>query len=86
MTQQDPVPNWFAPVYHSLAQPLLIGGVPAGFFIATMLGTMMLFLAWWPIILVQAGLYGLARVLTRWEPQWGGMLVMHVTYARHYEG
>jgi hypothetical protein len=86
MQHQDPVPNWFSPVFQSLAQPILTAGVPTGFFIWSMLGTMMLFLAWWPIALLQAGMYGLARVLTVWEPQWCGILVMHLTYRRWYQG
>lgn len=86
MAQEDPVPGWYQPVFQSLAQPLLTAGVPSGFFIPTMVGTLLLAMTWWPIIVVQAGLYGLARRLTRWEPQWGGILLMHITYARHYEG
>ena len=70
MQTQNPAPGWFVPVYQSLAQPLLTGGVPSGFFIVTMLGTLMLAMAWWPVLVVQAGLYGLARRLTGWEPQW----------------
>jgi type IV secretory pathway TrbD component len=84
--QPTPVAGWHQPIFHSLAQPLLTGGVPSGFFIASMLGAMVLFFVWWPVIVVQAGVYGLARVLTQWEPQWCGILVMHLTYARYYEG
>ena len=84
MYQQAPVDGWFTPVHQSLAQPLLTGGVPSGFFIITMLGTLLLAMAWWPIILVQVGLYGLAKRLTVWEPQWSAILLLHLTYAKHY--
>jgi hypothetical protein len=85
MQHTEPVPGWFQPVFHSIAQPLLTGGVPTGFFISSMLGTMMLFLAWWPVVLVQAGVYRLAQQLTKWDPQWCGILCMHLTYSRSYE-
>jgi len=86
MQSQEPVPGWQAPVYQSLAQPMLTAGVPSDFFMLSMLGTLMLALAWWPVVVLQAGLYTLAKRLTAWDPLWMGILGRYLSYATRYEG
>ena len=52
----------------------------------SMLGTLMLALAWWPVVVLQAGLYTLAKRLTAWDPLWMGILGRYLSYATRYEG
>ena len=86
MTQTEPVPGWQAPVFQSLAQPMLTAGVPSDFFMLTMVGTLALALVWWPIVVVQAGVYALAKRLTAWNPFWMGILWRYLSYSARYEG
>jgi type IV secretory pathway TrbD component len=86
MQTQEPIPGWFAPVYQSLAQPMLTAGVPSDFFMLSMLGTLAIALVWWPIVVVQLAVYRLARRLTAWDPLWMGILTRYLSYAARYEG
>jgi hypothetical protein len=86
VTQPEPVPGWWGPVYQSLAQPMLTAGVPSDFFMASMLTTLAIALAWWPIAVVQAWVYLLAKRLTTWDPLWWGILTRYFAYAPRYEG
>jgi type IV secretory pathway TrbD component len=86
MPAQEPIPGWYGPVYQSLAQPMLTAGVPSDFFMMSMVSTLAIALAWWPIVVVQAGVYGLAKRLTAWDPQWLGILKNYLSYASRYEG
>jgi len=65
---------------------MLTAGVPSDFFMLSMLGTLMLALAWWPVVVLQAGLYTLAKRLTAWDPLWMGILGRYLSYATRYEG
>jgi type IV secretory pathway TrbD component len=86
MQQQEPVPGWFAPVHQSLAQPMLTAGVPSDFFMMSMVGTLAIALAWWPIAVLQAGAFLLAKRLTAWDPLWMGILWRYLCYETRYEG
>jgi hypothetical protein len=52
----------------------------------SMVSTLAIALAWWPIVVVQAGVYVLAKRLTAWDPQWLGILRRYLSYASRYEG
>ena len=86
MQQQEPVSGWFGPVYQSLAQPMLTAGVPSDFFMVSMVSTLAMALAWWPIVIVQAGVYSVAKRLTAWDPLWMGILWRYMSYSTRYEG
>lgn len=85
-TSQGALPEWFSPVPQSLAQPLLTASVPSDFFMYSMLLTLVISLAWWPVWALQAGLYAVAKRLTRWDPLWMGILLRYLSYSARYEG
>jgi type IV secretory pathway TrbD component len=82
----DDVSGWHAPVYHSLAQPILFAGVPHNFLVLLLTSTVIVTLRWWPAMLVGALLYGVARIGSTVEPQWLGILLRHIGYGAFYEG
>ena len=86
MQPTEPVPGWHAPVYQSLAQPMLTAGVPSDFFMFSMVGTLALALVWWPVLVLQAGVYWVAKRLTAWDPLWMGILRRYLSYSARYEG
>lgn len=84
--QHDSVPGWFGPVYQSLAQPMLTAGVSSDFFMLSMVTTLAMALAWWPIVIVQACVYTVAKRLTAWDPLFIGIMWRYLGYTQRYEG
>jgi type IV secretory pathway TrbD component len=86
MPATEPVQGWQAPVYQSLAQPMLTAGVPSDFFMMSMVSTLAIALAWWPIVVVQVGIYLVAKRLTAWDARWITILCRYFSYHARYEG
>lgn len=86
MTHQAPIPGWYAPVFQSLAQPILTAGVPSDFFMFSMIATLAIALMWWPVIVLQGGAYLMSKRLTAWDPLWIPLLWRYFSYASRYEG
>jgi len=82
----DEVPGWQAPVYQSLAQPILAAKVPHNFLVVLLTSTVIVTLYWWPAILVGTLLYSVARIGSAFEPQWVGILLRHISHSAFYEG
>jgi type IV secretory pathway TrbD component len=86
--------QWAAPVYHALAEPFLIGGVPPLFgllnaLVTIMLTLVVLLLSWWTIggMLAALGLltHAVATIGTQREPAWWGMWREYLSYTTYYE-
>jgi hypothetical protein len=73
-------------VYQSLAQPMLTAEIPSDLFMMSMVCTLAVALAWWPIVVLQAGFYVVARRLTAWDPLWMGILWRYLRAETRYEG
>jgi type IV secretory pathway TrbD component len=86
MSDSDEVAGWTAPIYQSLAQPLLFAHVPHGFLVTLLTSTCIVFLRWWPVVVVSGLLYGGVRLGTAYEPQFLLMLWRHISYSAFYEG
>lgn len=86
--------DWGAPVYHSLSDPFLMGGVPPIFCLLNALGTMLLTLVtllcgWFQAACTSAllgmGLHAGAAMATQLEPHWWGMWREYLHYHDSYE-
>ena len=82
----DDLSGWSVPVYQSLTQPQLQGGVSRGFFIVDVTVVAAGVLWWWPIILVGGALYLAAWIGTRYDPHFFEIILAHVQQHDHYEG
>ena len=87
MTGADDIPGWSVPLHRSLAEPILLGGVPRGMAIA--LGTLaaaiglglQLWIAGVAIYLIG---HAAALFLTRQDPQFGPAFARHLRAARRH--
>jgi type IV secretion system protein VirB3 len=81
------IPGWSVPLHRSLAEPILLGGVPRGMAIA--LGTLaaaiglglQLWIAGVAIYLIG---HAAALFLTRQDPQFGPVFARHLRAARRH--
>ena len=86
--------DWSAPVYHSLSDPFLMGGVPPIFCLLNALGTILLTLlalligfyqTALTIAILGIGLHACAAIGTQYEPHWWGMWREYFRYRDSYE-
>jgi type IV secretory pathway VirB3-like protein len=83
----DDLEGWHVPVYQSLTQPQLQCGVAQRLFIATLITSAIgVFWGLWWVLLVAAGVYGVARIGTRYDPYFFEIILAHVLQHDHYEG
>lgn len=82
----DTVPGWSQPVYKGMQEGAQLFGVPFLFGAILALIALGCLLWYWPLLIVCAVLYGLARLGTALEPRWLDIMKRHLRYARHYEG
>ena len=82
----DELPDWSVPVYQSLTQPQLQGGVPRSFCIIDVTVVAAVVLWWWPIVLIGAALYLAAWIGTHYDPYFFEIIMAHVQQHDRYEG
>jgi hypothetical protein len=85
-SNRDTLPGWHAPMYEVMQRTPTFYGVPMGFFVADVLGSLLVAPYWWPSLVVGLGLYGVAYVGTQIEPHWLAMGWEYLGYRAHYEG
>lgn len=82
----DKIDGWAAPVYQSLTQPQLQGGVSRSFFILDVTAVAAMVLWWPPIVLIGGALYAAAWIGTRYDPHFLEIIMAHLQQQAHYEG
>jgi len=86
------IPGFAAPVYRSLTQPQLLGGVSQRFFICVLAGMVITGL-WclvvpglWPGLLLGLAAYVVVWSGTQYDTEFFEILVEHVQHKERYEG
>lgn len=82
----EPVEGWTAPVYQSIAQPHLLGGISSTLMIALVTLSGISLFWWYPLVLLAGGIYGVALVGTRYDTDCFDILIEHWRHKRYYEG
>ena len=80
------VEDWAAPLCQGLIEPHLLFRVPRAVFIVLFIVTAISILWFWPLVCVTGGLYALAYLGTKYDPQWFEILRAHLKLRGHYEG
>lgn len=79
--------HYTSPVYQALTTPLLLAGVPRNFFIlnACLTFALVAYLHWLWYLPIGIGVWWGVKLVTAYDPQWGGILLRALTYRDFYE-
>lgn len=86
MSEQLPE-HFTSPIYHALTEPLLLAGVPRNFFIlnACLTFALVAYLHWWWYLPIGIGGYAAVKMITKYDPQWFGIILRALRYRDYYE-
>jgi type IV secretory pathway TrbD component len=86
MSEELPA-TFSSPVYQALTVPLLLAGVPRNFFILNGCLTfgLVAYLHWWWYLPIGLGAYVAVKMITTYDPQWGGIIFRALRYREFYE-